>query len=168
MAKHPEIEFSVVWDRLSIQELNMSQTGGFVLLVRAALFRNVDPFNVKLSVLRSISKSTHQQWNQCGEGILTALKDALPVLRERLDKANQKRANLGEHCRRSIGNWRAKQLTKLEAHNFESISTAPMILQPTKAPRYRPQNSDILARNVIVASLQVAKNNKSKIPRLTD
>ena len=168
MAKPIEIAFSLVWSRASVERLTMPELGGFVLLAHAYLKTGFDPFTARQSILCSKARSTTQQWTAGGKAILAALRDALPVLEENYTKACEKRAALSKRAQVNLEKyrfeWNEGQRKERKAHNFSPQSFEPTILQPMKAPRYRPENTDILARQ----NALLAKKDKLKTFRFTD
>ena len=159
MAKPLDINLSLVWNRESVNDLRITDVGGFVLLARAAVLGSFDPFNAKPCELENRARATPKQWKLCKGRILAALEDALPMLRQAYQLALQKRQKFQRHARRvfAASNERNRQKGELKrrAHNFASSpSTQPITFQPEKAPRYRPENTDQSLRTCVLAAMK--------------
>lgn len=155
MALEIEIPFSLAFKRASVKKLRMSQLGGFVNLTRAAILEGVDVFNTSRNNLIFYSASTPRQWGQCESAVLAALRDSLPSLSEYCRKKSDVRDRKAKGAKLYFANHyetlRLRRLAKDSLKN--SVGTylsdqvdGPVILQPNKGTRYRPDDIDMDAR----------------------
>ena len=155
MARPIELALSRVWHIPAVKKLNIAQFGGFVLLAREALYEGFDPFSASRITLQVVSRCNPQQWTRAWGKIKPALEVGLPVLREEYERGRrtQRRKAQGakiyfaaEYEKRRQEKLARKALESKEVRLADSLDPASVAIQPTKAPKYRPQNIDYQLR----------------------
>lgn len=177
MAGPIEIAFSVIRNHPAVRNLKALEKGIYFALVQACLLDGINPLPYDAPrTMAHLAGATSMQWARGKGAALKALDETLLILEARYQAravTKQKRAAAAKVClgkswdRRKLAS-QAKVNALPSAHNFVEDSYAPVILQPTKATRYRPNDIDMLARQNAINQQQLAKNDKSKAKRLTD
>jgi hypothetical protein len=157
MAKPIELELSAVWRLKSVRALNAGQLGCFILIAHAAVFDDFDPYTAARITLIGLCRINPQSFALCYDRTFAALREALPVLRERYELVQAKRAAQRrnapqmhpKYIERQQLRSRAKAEVKAEAQRFAGVSTCGTMLPQPKLQAYRPENNDYIARTAI-------------------
>lgn len=137
----------------AIRKLRATHYGACLAIIQAVLKGDIDPFDAKPITLQYYARATPRQWIAIKGSVLEALRLALPDVREVYLRKMEIQKVLHRCGSVNISKYNEKKSLERrkarETHNFVEQSTAPSILQPVKAPRFRNESIDMQQRQEI-------------------
>lgn len=170
MAPAPRVlsfPLAVALTHKAVRKLRATHFGAFIRIAIASLTEDFNPFDATSVALQDHALCTPGQWVQIREGVIAALRVALPdiqaMYREKLEKKKQLSINGSKNIARFNEEkaLRRREVLRTQDATLSDQVTAPVILHPIKAPRHHNSSIDMQAR-------RQAKDTKSSGFVLTD